>query len=76
MEGKKSGSGAMRPSSSFLVKEREKRREEERGENGKSGTRGERVEVRGEKSRILIFLPLTSFLLPLFRNEREERDPV
>jgi len=31
LEGKKSGSGAMRPSSSFLVKEREKRREEERG---------------------------------------------
>jgi len=52
------------------------RREEERGENGKSGTRGERVEVRGEKSGILIFLPLTSFLLPLFRNGREERDPV
>ncbi|MFZ2831064.1 MAG: hypothetical protein WAZ22_10545 [Mesotoga infera] len=50
------------------------RREEERGENGKSGTRGERVEVRGEKSRILIFLPLTSFLLPLFRNEREEQE--
>jgi hypothetical protein len=44
-KGKRSGSGAMRPSSSFLVKEREKRREEERGENGKSGTRGERVEV-------------------------------
>jgi hypothetical protein len=38
----------MRPSSSFLVREREKRREEERGErgeNGKSRTRGERVEV-------------------------------
>jgi hypothetical protein len=30
-KGKRSGSGAMRPSSSFLVKEREKRREEERG---------------------------------------------
>ena len=44
-KGKRSGSGAMRPSSSFLVKECEKRREEERGENGKSGTRGERVEV-------------------------------
>jgi hypothetical protein len=26
--------------------------------------------------KILIFLPLTSYLLPLFRDGREERDPV
>jgi hypothetical protein len=37
-----------------------------------SGTRGERVEVRGERSGILIFLPLASYLLPLFRDGREE----